>query len=163
MVATPIAPPVIFNSVSNEVVYWVPTIANISAPTRAELDAGIDLTAAMPIDGVTGFSLAGKTVAVTNLATGFEGVVSNGRSVGTSSLMVYISETGDTDVRSLIHYGDRGNVVLFDTGDVTGGLMDIYPVTVNSVEKSRDTSKGAMVKIDFANGETPAENVAVPA
>lgn len=165
MVATPLDPAVIYNNVENLTVYWVPTIADITAPTRAELDAGTDLTGNMPTDGVTGFSTTGSTVPVSNLATGFTGDINNGYAVDKSSLKVYLSaDPGQAgDVRTLLTRGTRGNVVLFDTQDVAAALMDIYPVQVNGLPKTRDTSTGTMVEVGFSSVATPAENVAVPA
>jgi hypothetical protein len=52
-------------------VYWVTTIANIAAPTVAELNAGISLQATLTADGLMGLQPETADVDTSSLASTF--------------------------------------------------------------------------------------------
>lgn len=161
MVATPLNPAQRFTGLDNVVAYWVETIADKTAPLRSELNAGIDLTGEVPKDGISGFTTTGQTVTADDLRSGFDAQLDNGFTAEDSSIQVYMSETG-TDIRTLIERGDEGFVVLFDNEDVSGELMDVWPVKVLSCGKSRSGANPMMVTISFSITSAPALNVTVP-
>lgn len=163
---TPLNPSVRFTGLDDLTVVWVPTIADINAPTAAELIAGTDLTGEVPPDGISGFSTTGATVDAPSFGSGFTAQLSNGYSAGSSSIKVYMSQDGaTTDIRTLLKRGDKGFVVLGDTngGLVPGDLMDVYPAEVLSCEKSRAGGDAMTVTVSFSIYSAPAENVTVPA
>ena len=55
-----------------------------------------------------------------------------------------------------------GFVVILPEGDVTGQKMDVFPVKVTSVPKSRDVENPATMVFQFAITKIPAENVTIP-
>lgn len=159
MSATPISSSVRYYRRGVSKVSWVPTIANKSAPSRAELDAGTELS---PETGaVDGWEITSNTEDAPALGTTFNAKVFSTTEVGDSSLTLYASRSG-TDVRTLLTRGTSGYIVWMDEGDVAGNLMDVFPVQVMSQAKTRDIDALGMVKVGFAIPSEPAENVAIP-
>ena len=140
--------------------YWVLTIANIAAPTRAELNAGTNL--ANDIASVTGFTVEGTTLDAPDQGHKFTAQVSHRINAGDSSLACYASNNS-VDVCGLIHRDDVGYIVMLDEGDVAGRKMDIYPVKCKSVSKPRDNEAVPVITVAFAITSTPQVDVTIPA
>lgn len=146
--------------------YWVPTIANKATPTRAELDAGTDLTG--QVAAVAGFTTSTDQVDVPDLGSRFTGKIPGRVSAEDSSLTVYIDEDDpSSDIRSLLPRDTTGFVVRFTSGDddgVSGNkTCDVFPakVTANSVQPDMDNP--GQTQVSFSITSEPAENVLVPA
>lgn len=168
MVATPIPSPVRFSKTLNSTIYIVPTIANISAPTRTELDAGIRIDGVVPKDGVAGFAGSEVTVTADDLMTGYTLPIHDGIDWSSGSTITgYLSHgetatgTGASDIRTVMATGTNVYVVLFDTIDSVGLTMDVFPCFIGAQTKSR--SGVATVEIACTFTGVPALNVAVPA
>ncbi|MEV6791245.1 hypothetical protein AB0M87_04420 [Streptomyces sp. NPDC051320] len=160
MSATPITAAVRYYRRGVSKVQWVPTIGDKSAPTRAELDAGTELS---PETGaVNGWQITSNTQDAPALGTTFNAKVFSTTEVGDSSLTIYVSKTG-TDVRTLLIRGTTGFIVWMDEGDVAGSLMDVFPVQVMSQAKTRDIDALGQVEVQFSIPSEPAENVVIPA
>ncbi|MFD1656998.1 hypothetical protein ACFSL4_01790 [Streptomyces caeni] len=160
MSATPITASTRYYRRGVSKVSWVPTIADKTAPTRAELNAGTELS---PETGaVDGWQITSNTEDAPALGTTFNAKVFSTTEVGNSSLTLYTSKTG-TDVRSLLIRGTTGFIVWMDEGDVAGNLMDVFPVQVMSQAKTREINSLGMVQVQFAIPSEPAENVSIPA
>jgi hypothetical protein len=67
-------------------VYWVPTIANINAPTTTELNAGIALQSTMTADGLAGFNPTTADVDTSALDSTFTTNVNGRTSFGNTLL-----------------------------------------------------------------------------
>lgn len=163
MVATKITPTVRFPGLANCTWYYVPTIASISAPSRAELDAGKDLTdEVMDWDG---WSIDTDLIDAPDVGTGFVAKLNGRRNPAESSLVIYMSsDTTDTqDVRLLFEEGDTGYIVRFDSGDVEDAYMDVWPVAVRSLQKAGKADDPSTVTVNFRITSEPAQNVVVPA
>jgi hypothetical protein len=161
MPATPIAATTRYINPGTTKVYFCTTIANKTAPTRAELNAGTDLT--REIREVEGFSTSSEQVESPDMDTRFTSVIPGRISADDSSLTFYADTTG-SDARSLLPRDAAGFVVWLDGGDVAGRRMDVYPVRVSSQSKARSAegSDPATVQISFAITSEPAENVVIP-
>lgn len=157
--ATPINEAIRYYRRGTTKVLWVPTIANKSAPTRAELDAGTALES--ETGAMAGWSTTSGTVATPALGSRFTPSVPGEITAAESSLNFYASKDGD-DVRTLLVREARGFVVWMDEGDVTGGTMDVYPVQVQAQSKVRELDQAAMIAVSFSIVSEPAENVAIP-
>lgn len=140
-------------------VYFVASIATVTAPTRPELDAGIDLT--RQVEAITGFQISAAEIATPDYASLFTSNIPGRTSVANSSLTIYVAKNG-VDVRSTLARGTTGNIVMLDGGDVTGYKMDVFPVTVKSIPKQRGDTKALTVMVDFSFTAAPAEDVAIP-
>lgn len=141
-------------------VYFCPTIANIAAPTRAELNAGTDLSG--EVESVNGFQVASNFIDTPDLLTEFIGKIIGRTSSDDSSITMYAS-SNSVDVRGLLPRGTTGFLVWLDEGDVAGRKMDVYPITVGSIPKDRDLEAAARIIVNVAITRKPQENVTIPA
>lgn len=138
---------------------WAPSVANIAAPTRAEINAGTDLSD--EISAVNGWEVTGNTEDAPALGSVFVAKVSSTTTAGDSSLTFYQDATS-VDVRSVLSRGSTGYVIWMWEGDVADYLADVFPVKVTSVSKQTDVSSVAQLMANFAITREPAENVTIP-
>ncbi|MCK2214291.1 hypothetical protein MF672_010880 [Actinomadura sp. ATCC 31491] len=139
----------------------VPSIADITAVTRSEMDAGLDVT--REVAEVAGWMLQGEAVPTPDLATLFTGSITGRISVENSSITFYMDRAGD-DIRSLSGVGTNTNVLWLDGGDVAGYLMDVYPVRVLSAGKSRSVeAQPGRMTVSYSVTREPAVDVEIPA
>ncbi|NYV72987.1 hypothetical protein [Streptomyces sp. UH6] len=141
-------------------VLWVPTIANKNAPTRAELDAGTELS--VEVGAMAGWQTTSETVPTPALGSRFTPVVGGAITAADSSLTFWASKDGD-DIRQVLVREATGFVVWMDEGDVPAQTMDVFPVTVTSQAKVRELDAAAQIMIQVAITSEPAENVVIPA
>jgi len=142
-------------------VYWVETIADITSPQRAELDAGTDLT--NEIASMTGWEVAADRVAVPDLGTRFTGRISGRVNPGDAQITFYASQ--DTaDVRDVLARGDKGFVYIADGGDVPTQKARVFAVEVSAVTPTVDVAgtEAARIMVDFSITAV-AEQVEIPA
>ena len=143
-------------------VYFIPSIAATTlAPTRAELNAGTDITG--EIHALKGWTVKAAQIVVEDMANPFESKIPGSTQAPDSSITFYTSKTGN-DVRTLLPRGTSGFIGFLDGGDVTGNKMEVYAVTVTANGVMRDpTGKAASaVDVEFAITKTPAQGVSVP-
>ena len=142
--------------------YWVPTIANVQAPTRAELDAGIDLSPQLM--DVDGWQVESESVETPNLADAFTGSIPGSTSADDSSVTMYSDRNG-ADIRAILQRDDPGNVVWLHGGDIPGNAtMDVFPVRVGSLGKTITLDDDASsIEVGFNITDEPAENITIPA
>src|SRR5690554_291076 len=142
-------------------VYWVPTVADITAPERTELDAGTDLTP--EIAAMSGWEVAADRVAVPDLGTRFTGRISGRVNPGDAQITFYASQ--DTaDVRDVLARGDKGFVYIADGGDVPTQKARVFAVEVSAVTPTVDVAgtEAARIMVDFSITAV-AEQVEIPA
>jgi hypothetical protein len=143
-------------------IYWVDTIANKNSPTRAELNAGTDVTG--EVSDAAGWELAADNVATPDGGSKFTSQVSGRINPPDTSLACYASS--DTlDIRDLLARDDAGFIVILHGGDITAQKMTVWPVRVRSVSAPVDfpASAASMINVQFSITSVPAENVAIPA
>lgn len=160
MAATPITQATRYFAPGISKCYFVPTIANPASPTRAELDAGTDLSG--EVQGIDGWSVTSDTADTPDLDSRFVGKLPTTTSADDSSLTFYSSQDGQ-DVRSLLPRNTRGFIVWMDEGDDPSLTMDVYPVLVSAAPKQRSMSDPAMIQVTFVVTREPQENVPIPA
>lgn len=83
-------------------VYWVTTIANIAAPTVAELNAGISLHDTLTSDGLIGFQPETADVPTTSLASTFNTTRNGKTSFSGTMLRIKKQDATDTIFNTLI-------------------------------------------------------------
>lgn len=159
MAPTPLNPTNRYVPEGTRKIYWVPTIATQSAPTRAELNAGIDLTA--EIAEMSGFTTSSDQAEVPDLGSRFTGKIPGRITADDSSIRFYLSQNSN-DVRTVLPRDTAGFVACLWEGDVAGQKMDIFPVKVSAQAKQTSTDDPASVEIQFSITRIPSENVAIP-
>lgn len=114
-------------------VYSVPSIANPSAPTVAELNAGTDLTPFLTPDGLVGFEPTTASVDNAKLNSTFD-TQQPGRASWSGTLLRFFRQTGTDTVRNTLVRGFVTNIVvrrggvLGSTAWTTGQTVEVYPV-----------------------------------
>ena len=161
MAAPDIATATRYSNTLNKTVYVLPACADITAPTRAELNAGTRIDSVIPKTGITGFSGTQSTITSDDLKTGMTLSINDGEdwSQG-STIEAHLSKSG-TDIRSVLPKGQSKFIVMFDSTDTAGLKMDVFDIYVGSAEKSR--SGLAMVTLGCTYNQVPAIDVTVPA
>lgn len=161
MAATPIPAATRYINPETTKVYWVVSIANKNAPTRAELNAGTDLVRDLADN--SGWVVTSNQSDAPDMGSKFTGKVSGRTTADDSTLAMYASKNS-IDSRSLMPRDSVGFMVWLDGGDVAGQLMDVFPVTVSSVGKPRSVGdEVARINFSYAITSAPAENVVIPA
>jgi hypothetical protein len=143
-------------------VYFVSTIANYLAPTRAEINAGTDLTAEIATGGMAGWSLAGSTVDTGDLGSNFTSTVPGRLTSPTNSIDFYLSQNS-IDARSLLPRTTNGYIAVLWEGDVPGNKMDVFPVRVITQANDTNTEDPGKTTIEFAITRIPAITITIPA
>lgn len=143
--------------------YYVPTIAAANlTPTRAELNAGTDLSP--QLNDMSGWTVTSNLVDTPDLATTFTSKITGRTESADSSLTLYASVNG-VDVRALLPRGTSGYIVWMDGGDVAANKCAVYPIKVSSCSVVRTVSGGeaAKVMVQVAITGQPGESLTVPA
>jgi hypothetical protein len=162
MAATPIAGITKYTSRGTTKIYWVPTIADPTAVTRLELDAGTDLS--KQIADASGWSVSSEQLETPDLDTRYTSTIPGVISAEDSSLVMYMDKEG-VDARALMPRDETGFIVIMDGGDIADNKCDVYPVAVTSVSKMRSVAGSDADRLTFSYAITsePSEDVDVPA
>lgn len=162
MVAPNIAPISPYTSRGKTRVYWVEDFADPNVPTRAELDAGVDLSTIL--NDYKGFSVKSSQIDVVTLASRTTGTIAGEKKPEDASIMLLMDQKG-VDARVLIEEDNEGFIVWLFGGDKEGNIMDVWPVSC-SAQVPMPSVKGNEPDIcdfQFACPTEPARNIAVPA
>ena len=159
MPPTPLTPTVRYVPPGTRKIYWVTTIATYTSPSRAELNAGIDLSA--EVADVTGFTINSTTVPTPDLSSRFASEIPGPITAPSSSLIFYASSTS-SDVRTVLPRDTTGFVVLLWEGDVTGQRMDVFPAKVTASAPDGNMQNPERINVAFSITKIPAANVVIP-
>lgn len=120
-------------------VYWVTTISNIAAPTTTELNAGIDLTATLTADGLTGLQPDTADVDTSSLASTFNTMVNGRSSFSNTRLRLKKQASGDTIFTTLIRDTAGYLVVRRSIAQATAFAsaqgLEVYPALCGEVAR----------------------------
>lgn len=114
-------------------VAYVPTIANIAAPTTVELNAGTLLQSTLTADGLEGFEATTAEVDTTALASTFN-TKNLGRDDYSGTLLRLKKQTvGSDTIRTLLARGTTGYVVIRrgiteTTAWAAAQQVEVYPI-----------------------------------
>jgi hypothetical protein len=120
-------------------VYWVPTIANINAPTTTELNAGIALQSTLTADGLNGLNPDTADVDTSALDSTFTTNV-NGRT-SFSNVTLRLKKQSGTDtifttlVRDTAGYLAVRRSVTSSTAWTTAQGVEVYPALCEEVSR----------------------------
>lgn len=141
-------------------VTFAPAVANILSPTRAEINAGSELSG--EIADSSGWGAEQNFIDLPDLGTVFTAQL-GGRVTAPSSSLTFYASSNSIDVRALLPRGTTGFIIWFDEGDVATRKADCFAVTVGAVSKERGIEDPAKITVNFAVTRTPTENFTVPA
>jgi len=125
---------------------FLPTIANIASPTRAEINAGTDLSG--QVTDAPGWSVSGTTIE----SQSFRGAslkLQGPKSVDESSLTMRLSRTS-TDARTILTQDLACYILVMPEGDVPGRTMDVFQTIVNARPRSPGIVDPATATFQFA-------------
>lgn len=140
--------------------YWLPACANTASPTRAELNAGTDLTPEIATTGNWG--IISGSIDAPDLATLFTAQIAGKVTIDGPTIDMYADATS-ADVRTLLPRGTTGFVVKLPEGDTAGRKCDVFAVKVLAQAKPTNLTNPSVVQLQFAITKNPNENVVVPA
>ena|SRR5215468_584978 len=130
--------------------YWVPTVATLSAVTRAEMNAGTDMSAVIPPDGVAGFTVNTNFVDTPDFGSVTITKIPGLDTLADSSITFYESSTS-VDIRALITPRLVGYMTHMLEGDVPGQKMNAFKVQAAAVSPDQNGGdKAETVTIGFA-------------
>lgn len=160
MVATPMAATSRYFRPGVTKIYIVDDIADIDSPTRAELDAGTDVSG--EVMEIEGFQVTSNTLDTPDFGSRFTSKIPSDVVADDSALMTYADSTS-VDIRTVVTRDQNTFVVIMDEGDEESLLMDVFPARVSATPKLRARSDPAQIRVQFTITSEPAENVAIPA
>lgn len=142
-------------------IYWLTTIASYTtAITRAEINAGIDLT--NEIASMSGFAVTSASTDTPDLSTRFTAKIPGRITADDSSISFYASSTS-ADVRTVLPRDTVGFVVILPEGDVPTQRMDCFPAKVSSTAVDTAEEDPAQINVQFTITKIPALNLVIPA
>jgi len=132
-------------------VYWVTSIANINAPTVAELNAGTALQSLLTPDGLNGFQPDTADVDVSALDSTFNTTVA-GRASYSGTMLRLKKQSGTDAVYNLLVRDLAGFVVIrrdvvSTTAWATGDKVEVYP-SVTGETRNLDPEQNAVHKYE---------------
>ncbi|MFD4397201.1 hypothetical protein [Kitasatospora sp. NPDC058478] len=142
---------------------FVPTItAQTMIPTRAELTAGTNLSAA--IAEVDGWTYESQAIETPDMSDTFDSSIPGSDKAKDSGLTFYEDSSTNT-LEELLKKGTAGYVVILRKGDIPQSKsMDVFPVRVGSLAPvfSAD-NEAAKFKVNFYVVRRPVQGASVPA
>jgi hypothetical protein len=119
--------------------YWVTSIANQNAPTVSELNAGIDLTATITADGLSGFQPDTADVDTSSLASLFNST-RNGRTSFSNTQLTLKRQSGTDTIFTTLTRDTPGFLVIRRsiaqaTAWASAQGVEVYPVICEEVAR----------------------------
>jgi hypothetical protein len=142
-------------------IHFCPSVANIAAPTRAEVAAGTDLSPG--IAEIGGFNFSNAPIMTPKLSTTFTTQIPGEDTSDTSTLTFYDDDTDD-DMRSALVKGTEGFLVFFPYGDVSGARAEVWPtISTGCNDQWTMANEAAKFQASFAITDAPEQDAVVPA
>jgi hypothetical protein len=160
MAPTPLTATLRYVPQSVRKIYFVTTIATQASPSRAEMNAGTDLTA--EIQGMAGFQLVSGTKDTADLSTRFTSQIPGAITADKCEIVCYASSTS-ADVRTVLPRDTTGFIITLWEGDVPTQKMDVWPVKVSATFIDTAIADPAQVHVEFVVTKVPSLNVTIPA
>ncbi len=150
-------------------VVFAPAVANIAAPTQAEINAGTVLTVAggTLIDGLEsmeGWETAVNNIEVPDVQNTFDGEIP-GRTKSSGAKTNHYDNDAAATIRTALAEGTAGFMVIMRYGQTTGKRSEVYPCKVSALNDSQVNAdnKAAMFTADFSITSAPNKNGLVTA
>lgn len=142
-------------------ILFLPAVANAAAPTRAEINAGTDLTPV--VAAIAGFQLSNSPIPTPNLKDVFTPQIT-GEDTVTDSTLTFNDDDASSTVRTALAKGTAGFILLMPYGDVPTKRAETWPAksTGFNDEWSLDNTP-AKAMAGFAITAVPTQNAVIPA
>lgn len=141
-------------------IYYLPACSNTSAPTSAEISAGIDLSP--KIAAIAGFQLKNTPIATPDLVTTFDPTIPGVDAADNSELTFYSDDTSDT-TKTTLAKGTAGFLLFALRGAGTGKPAETWPIKVTSnSEEYVLTNDAAKYMVGFSVTSIPIQNATMP-
>ena len=145
-------------------VYFVSTIASLSAPQDTEITAGDELTDS--ISEMNGFTFSNTPIQTPDLSSAFVSQIPGEDSTEDSSMVLY-EDNASNPLLATLAKGTDGYIVILPRGSAganpaAGDEVDIWPVTVSSNAKRYTVgNEAATIEVKFATTQPPAVEVSL--
>lgn len=144
-------------------VFYVATIASTSAPTAAEVNAGVNLTAT--IADVQGFTYTNQPITTPDLGDNLDTKVPGVDQVADSTLHIYEKRTTNTG-RTTLAKGVVGYLVIFFAGiagatPAAADKADVWPVQSAGTPRDYSMTEAAKWHVALIITGRPNEDVAL--
>lgn len=148
----------------NIVALWVPSIADVQAPTDVEIATGVDLQATYDLTDLIGWEV--ETEIIRDGKWGPFEEQRMGEQAVADARMIFAADRAGQDVRILWNRGDLGYIVLLPSGqylDHPTAPVNVYPVRVAQLTQQQRlrTGGGSLILVTFAITARVGENVLV--
>lgn len=127
---------------------WLTAVADPSAPTEAEIEAGVEITGA--VSETAGFDASDNYAELPDLVSDFSGKVWNGASLSDSSMTFWLDSTAVGDAYDTFTTGDEGYVLQCPWGLEDAKPALLWSMTVGSVLPPISTSGASIVVVALA-------------
>lgn len=146
-------------------VRFLPAVAAYAAgagsPTRAEITAGTDLSAALT--EMSGFQLSNSPIPTPNLADTFTFQIT-GEDTVADSVVTFLDDDAAATVRTALAKGTAGFILLMPYGDVATKRCEVWPVKSAGVNDEWTVGNDpARFAVGLAITNVPNQNGTVPA
>ena len=144
--------------------FFCPTVANLTAPTSAEITAGVPLTPG--VQAISGFQLENAPITTPDLETTFDSQIDGPDTTATSTITFYDDDTtpGPDPIRAALAKGTDGFVVMCPYGNTSGKRAEVWPVRSTGVNDTWDLgATAALYVVGFAITGDPEQNAALSA
>lgn len=143
------------------VILAAPAVADISAPSRAEITAATDLSE--DIADIAGWQLNNSPIPVPNLADSFTSQIEGEDTVADSSLTFYDRTSSDL-IRTTLAKGTEIFVIIMPYGDVPTERCQVYQTRSTGVNDEFSLGNdAARFAVGFAILDTPDLEAVIPA
>lgn len=143
-------------------IWFLPAVADISAPTVAEVNAGTDLSPF--INGITGFQYQNERIDTPVLSSSFNFQIDGPDTVSDSSIQCTDDNGGTTAARTLLPKGTSGFLMLMPYGRVPTKRGEVWPAKSTLIADEWSLGNDpARFDIGFAITGIPDQDVSIPA
>lgn len=141
--------------------HFLPAVANTSAPSRAEITAGTDLSSS--IAEISGFQFTNAPIATPDLDDTFTSQIEGEDTADNSSLTFYDLDNSTT-IRTALAKGTEGYILIMTYGDVEAKRAEVWPVkTLGVNDQFTMNADAAKFMVPFAITDRPTQDAVVPA
>lgn len=141
--------------------HFLPTVANLTAPTRPEITAGINLSEM--ISEVSGWQLANSPIQTPRLARRYTTQIP-GEDTTEASTLTLDDDKDDTTVRDGLPKDEEGFILKLPYGDVPTDRCEVWPVTITGnndvISMGNDPARYV---VGFAVTGVPEQDAVIPA